>query len=135
MTGWAELLAAATLGTDRRPAADPDELLAAAAAHCPYRRAGQAPATALPAPAVAPPDPGPVVPAAATNRLAGMLDRAVVGGSRPPDQAELLGEWLRLAVARQWRVPPDLLPALLHVGRKHPQLWSLLVATGGERAV
>lgn len=130
MTGWTELLATATLGTDRRPDAEPDELLAAAAAHGLFRRAGRAPAIGLPAPPAAAPERLPVVPAVAANRLAGLLEGAAEGGADRPD---LLLEWLELAAAGGWRVPAELLPPLLHAGRKAPHLRASLLAVGGER--
>ncbi|MER0247194.1 DUF5691 domain-containing protein [Streptomyces sp. HSW2009] len=86
---WDELVAAALLGTDRRtPPVAPrpgqeaaTALLEAAALHTVQHRAGLRPAAARPRPAPAPDDPRPDLPAAARVRLAMLLtERAGTGG-------------------------------------------------------
>ena len=66
---------------------------------------------------------------AAGRRLGRML-----GGEHP----DLLAEWLTAAVARDRRVPADLLPALLDRARRvspsDPELRRLAAEAGGSRA-
>ncbi|MGE5830431.1 MAG: DUF5691 domain-containing protein [Micromonosporaceae bacterium] len=132
-TSWAELLAAALVGTDRRGgAADAaGALLDAAAVHSVYRRAGRMPAIDLPAPASAPAEVAAVVSAAAGERLATFVDPNL--GADATIRTALLAEWLDLAARAGRRVPPELLPELLELGRRHRELRPLIVAAGGAR--
>lgn len=123
--GWDDLVAAALLGTDRRPvAAEPppgapaalaaalaergveDRLLASAAAWTVARRAGARagePVEVTPAGE----DPRPVCSPAAGARLRGLLEEG---------DPILVRQWLELAAARGLRPPPELLPDLLDYG-------------------
>ncbi len=139
---WHDLFGAALLGTDRRlPPDDPprpiaelltelpppdaaagllDQIAAAAA----LRRAGAAPVGAV-APLQAPPDDQrPEVPAAATARLAHILDAWPV----------LEPEWLRTVVATGWRLGPDTAVALLRRHRTDGHLRPLVEAAAGPLA-
>jgi hypothetical protein len=94
------------------------------------RRGGRQPGRAGPAAGTAAgPETAPVVSRAAGRRLARLL-----GG----EHAELLPEWLTMAVGRGRRVPAVLLPALLHQARRAavagPELQRLTAAAGGSRA-
>ncbi len=128
---WDELVATATVGTDRRPGQAPVEVLELAAAATAYRRAGALPVTGLPRPAPAPPETAPLAPAPAVRRLAGLLGSGAVDGEA---RFPLLSEWLRLAAARGVRVPPELLPGLLDAGRQRTGLRPLIADAGGARA-
>ncbi|MGH3201476.1 MAG: DUF5691 domain-containing protein, partial [Streptosporangiaceae bacterium] len=92
------------------------------------RRAGRRPDRAEPLPVCAP-DPRPTVSPAAARRL-----RRLISGEHP----DLLTEWLAAAVARDRRLPPQLLPALLDRARRarpaDPGLPRLLAEAGGPRA-
>lgn len=146
---WGEVLATALVGTQRRtlPAGmhdrgDPAEaLLDAAGALTLYRRAGVRPRTGLAVPEPAPDDSGiPLVSWSAAARAADLLavDAAGYGVSnavpvRDADgRIELLAEWL--GAVRGRRVPGELLPALLEIGRRHRALRPLIAAAGGPRA-
>jgi Family of unknown function (DUF5691) len=137
MLTWPELLASALVGTDRRmpeglAAADaPGALLDAAAVLAVTRRAGYRPVTGVPAPDAAPPDPAPAAGPPAAERLTRLLDTTVFD---PDTRAELLVEWLVTAADRGVRVPGELLPALLDLGRRRRELRPLVVAAGGARA-
>jgi hypothetical protein len=146
---WSDVLATALVGTQRRTlpadgsaAADPAEaLLDAAGALTLYRRAGAMPRTGLTMPAPAPEDSAiPLVPWSAAARAADLLavDAAGYGSSnavpvRDADgRLELLAEWLGAIHGR--RVPGELLPALLEIGRRHRALRPLIASAGGPRA-
>jgi hypothetical protein len=146
---WGDVLATALVGTQRRtlPAGvpshgDPAEaLLDAAGALTLYRRAGVSPRTGLTVPAPAPDDSAiPLVPWVAAARAADLLavDAAGYGTSnavpvRDADgRLELLAEWLGAVHGR--RVPGELLPALLEIGRRQRALRPLIAAAGGPRA-
>lgn len=144
MTGWDDLAAAALLGTDRRPAdttalpgrlgaaaaalppADPARaLLGAAALATPYRRAGRRVATtAAPPTTPAAPEHVRCVPPAAAARLAHLLTL--------PDR-ELLRAWLRAAAGGGYRVPADVLPALLDLATRDRALGADVAPVLGER--
>jgi hypothetical protein len=136
---WDELVAAALVGTERRPVepdAPPgapaalgaalrdrgeDGLLAAAAAWTVARRAGAVPqARREVEPALA--DPRPLCPPAAGARLEGLLDAR--------DDA-LVEEWLELAAGRGLKPPPELVPALLDDAIGDPDRQRLAVAAAG----
>lgn len=125
---WSDLVAAAVLGTDRRPAPDPRPgwdawaragdpavaLLDRAAAVVVARRAGACPA---PPPEVtvapAPPDRRPPCPPACAARLGRLL---------AGEHDELLPEWFERVAAAGVQLPWALLPALASRGRRHPAL-------------
>jgi len=131
VTTWSEVVAAALVGTDRRPAAGGAVgLLDSAAALGLRRRAGVDAAHDVALPEPAPPDQAPLASAAATARLAGLLDPFTsIDGRGAETRLELVDEWLeagRLAAG-------ELLPALLDLGRRHRRLRPALLAAGGER--
>lgn len=139
---WHDLFGAALLGTDRRPPPDeppapiaellvelppPDAaagLLDQIAAATALRRAGAAPIGAA-APLQPPlPDDRPEIPAAATTRLAHILDSWPV----------LEPEWLRTVVANGWRLGPDTAVALLRRHRTDGHIRPLVEAAAGPLA-
>lgn len=140
----AELLSAALVGTERRPftgaavdglrldGSGPGALLEGAAVALAYRRAGTLPATGRSPIAAAPDESGPIVSGAAARRLALLVtDGSVPGGT---DVAlGLLGDWLARAADRGYRVPAELLPALLDAGRRRTALRPTLAAVAGRR--
>ncbi|MEU3506026.1 DUF5691 domain-containing protein [Streptomyces hundungensis] len=139
---WEELVTAALLGTDRRPAVgSPGELLDAAATQTLRRRAGLVPAVAAERPSAAPPDERPELPDAARRRLALLLaDRSApahAGGRRgsAPDLGELLPQWLALANERGLRAPAALLPTLLDAARARTDVRPQALAFAGPRGV
>jgi hypothetical protein len=133
VSAWDDLVAAALLGTQRRPldpgglpaavrpfaGGEPEvALLRAAAALANYRRAGRRPArpaTLLP---VAARDERPLVPPIARRRL-------------PRLAADLLPEWLAAVHERGMRVPPEQLPALAEAARTRVALRAPLAAVAG----
>ncbi|HEY6744737.1 MAG TPA: DUF5691 domain-containing protein [Mycobacteriales bacterium] len=143
MTGWADLSAAALLGTERRPpdltalppelAARPDspdpavQLLDAAALLAPYRRAGaRQSAPELPLPAEVGAGPGrPVRPVAGAH-----LTRILDGGK---NSKELLVEWATAAAAGGWRPPAALLPALLDAATRDGEVAAAVLPALGAR--
>lgn len=125
---WEELVAAALLGTDRRPlpplelpgVALPEEpearLFRAAGVLALYRQAGRVP----------PRDDGPAdAPAAEDGRPVAAL---------PALPRELLPEWLDLVVRTGRRAPEEALPALLDLARADPRQHPRVMAAGGARA-
>jgi Family of unknown function (DUF5691) len=144
VTRWRELVAAALVGTDRRPLADTTgsagatepattdpatTVLDRAAAWSVYRRAGAPPVHDIAAPRPAPDEPNPVAGPAAAARLAGLLEAVWEGGAR----MALVAEWLTVAHERGRRVPPEWLPDLLDAARRYEVLRPLVVAAGGAR--
>ena len=143
---WEGLLAAALIGTARRPppALDLDiavgagqgedpaaVLLAEAAVLSAYRRAGQLPAPAprtLPAPAE--PDERPSCSTTAVEVLELILSGEV---PIPGGVALLAGQWLDGAALSRCRVPARLLPRLLDLGSVSPALQASLRAVAGPR--
>jgi hypothetical protein len=128
---WSEVVAAALVGTDRRPAAGGAfGLLDTAAALGLRRRAGVDAAHGIALPEPAPRDVARPASPAAAARLAGLLDPFTsIDGRGAETRLELVDEWIsagRLA-------PGDLLPALLDLGRRHRRLRPALLAVGGER--
>lgn len=136
---WNELVTAALLGTVRRtpPGGTTDALLDAAAVETVRQRAGLRPAPAGPLPEPAPKDGRPPLPTAAEARLRmllagrtgsegqrGQLTAALGGGRRgsSPDVAELLPQWLAVAVQHGYRAPAELVPALLGAARARTDL-------------
>jgi len=142
VTGWEELVAAALLGTDRRPPgvdslpgavrerldadADPARLLLdAAALSATYRRAGRPALRDLEPLPAAPADHRPAPRTGASRGLAGMLE----GRHRT-----VLPEWLAVLTDRGWRAPPEHLPALADLARTRPELRELVSRAAGPRA-
>ena len=134
---WDELVAAALIGTDRRPVAAgvpegsppglqgalesrgvEDRLLGAAAAWTVARRAGAIAGAAVEVDPVEE-DPRPIAPATALHQR---LD-----GHYP----QLLPEWLALAAERGLRPPPELVPALLDHAAVDPSLHAAVGAAAG----
>lgn len=138
-SGWAEVLAAALLGTARN-GGRPEELLDAAAALALRRRAGAPLVAGVPTAPAAPVDDADMVrPAAAAragdllafdtaNRTAGLAPRDVAG------RLEVLAEWLAAAARAGRRLPPELVPALLDAGRRHHRLRPLVAPVAGPLA-
>jgi hypothetical protein len=142
---WAELIATALVGTDRRtptlpldggalgdllgrlgPGEDaPGALLGAAAAVALYRRAGWLPTSGIAEPfPPCPPDDLPPCSRRAGGHLAQMLSGA---------HAQALPEWLAALAAAGRGVPPALLPALLDHGLKSDAIRSQIAAVLGSR--
>ncbi|WP_327273425.1 DUF5691 domain-containing protein [Streptomyces sp. NBC_01224] len=141
---WEELVTAALLGTDRRPAeggGGPGGLLDAAALHTVQRRAGLLPASAAARPEPAPADPRPPLPPAAQRRLAQLLaDRSAPSGSggrrgTAPDLTELIPQWLATANQHGYRAPAALLPSLLDAARSRSDLRPQALAFAGPRGL
>jgi uncharacterized protein DUF5691 len=137
VTGWDELVAAALVGTARRPPpavslpgihveADPEAaVLAGGAALGLYHQAGWRP----------PQDPGPLPPPSPDEdrprcslAAAERLD-AILGGRFRP----VLPEWLALVTSAEQIVPPDRLPPLLDVATAAPSLRAPTLAVAGHR--
>jgi len=145
LSTWHDLVTASLIGTERSvvpavafpglPATEDETgdpaavLLDRAALATAARRAGRRPGRAEPLPP-AEPDPRPLVSPAASRRLARLLSR---------DHPDLLTEWLTAVAARDLRVPPQSLPALLDAARRgrpaDPGLPRLLATAGGPRAM
>jgi uncharacterized protein DUF5691 len=142
MTGWDDLVAAAMLGTSRRPApadtlpgpvrdqldptGDPaHDLLAAAALLGGYRKAGTRAITGTTPVPAAQVDPRPLVDEPAATRL-----RRILAG----DHADLLSEWLTAAAAAGRRPSPEHLPALVDAARAKSALRPLVAAAAGTAA-
>ncbi len=156
LPAWNDVLATALVGTQRRTLPTPgstvedpaETLLDVAAALTLYRRAGVSPATGLTLPEPAPDDAAiPPVPPPAATRLADLLaiDRANRADAPVRDvdgRLELLAEWLNAVVGRDAagqrvltrRIPGELLPSLLEIGRRHRAMRPLVAAAGGSRA-
>lgn len=141
-TAWDELVTAALLGTDRRPAqAGASALLDAAALHTVRRRAGLLPAFTAVRPAPAPADPRPEPPEQARRRLAQLLaDRSGPPGSggrrgAAPDLTELLPQWLGAALRHGYRAPDSQLGALLDAARARTDLRPQALEFAGARGL
>ncbi|MFI1994341.1 DUF5691 domain-containing protein [Actinoplanes sp. NPDC020271] len=146
----AEMLAAALVGTARRPWSGrsvrvgtasvegdwgrPGEasvaLLDAAVVALTARRAGFAPEGKAPVVA-APGETSPPLPAAAGVRLGRILRGGAPGGAHL--EQELLAQWLSAAVARGGVVPPVLLPALLDAARRNTTVRPGVARVAGRR--
>ncbi|MEU4688366.1 SWIM zinc finger family protein [Actinoplanes sp. NPDC023714] len=149
-----ELLAAALVGTARRPWAggsvaagsvsiavgppDPDggvsaaaELLEAAAIALTCRRAGVEPVGGREAVPAAPGEMPAPLPVAASVRLARILGGGAPGGGHL--EQELLAQWLAAAAARGGVVRPSLLPALLDAGRRNTGIRGSTAQVAGAR--
>lgn len=126
-----EMLAAALVGTNRRPWTGPSALLDAAAVALTARRAGVTAATGRSGIPPAPPETATPLPAAAGRRLGRILSGGVPGGSQPTQ--ELLSQWLAAAAERGGHVPPATLPALLDAGRRNSLIRPALAQVAGRR--
>lgn len=128
-----DLLSAALVGTERRPhAAGAVGLLEDAAVALAYNRAGVTPVPGRQPIEAAPDESSPQVPVAAAHRLALLLsDGGVPGGTEVA--LGLLGDWLSHAADLGYRVPPELLPALLDAGRRRTALRPALASVAGRR--
>jgi len=137
VNGWDELVAAALVGTARRPppavplpavdvADDPEAgALAGGAALGLYRQAGwRPPVDPGPLPPPSPAEDRPRCSPAAAERLDAILD----GRFRP-----VLREWLALVAAAKQLVPPDRLPALLDLATAAPSVREAALAVIGHR--
>ena len=141
----AELLAAALVGTARRPwqadtvhlgeralSTPGASLLEAAATALTYRRAGVTPVPGHPPVDAAPAETDPPLPEAAQARLLRLLtDGATPGGAQHAQ--ELLAQWLAAAAAHGGHVPPETLPALLDAGRRNGAIRPALGRVAGHR--
>jgi hypothetical protein len=126
-----EMLAAALVGTSRRPWAGSSSLLDAAAVALTARRAGVTPASGRSPVPEAPPETSAPLPAAAGRRLDRILTGAVPGGSQLAQ--ELLVQWLAAAAERGGHVPPATLAALLDAGRRNSIIRPELARVAGRR--
>ncbi|WP_433295449.1 DUF5691 domain-containing protein [Actinoplanes sp. CA-030573] len=128
-----DLLAAALVGTNRRPWPGEAGLLESAAVALTRHRAGVTPAAGhAPVPA-APAETTPPLPPATGVRLIRILsDGASVGAQIAQ---ELLAQWLAAAAAKGGHVPPVALPALLDAGRRNSLIRPALARVAGRRGV
>ncbi|MFI5892571.1 DUF5691 domain-containing protein [Actinoplanes sp. NPDC051513] len=125
-----DLLAAALVGTNRRPWPTASLLEDAAVALARHRAgvtpgAGHAPVPAAPA------EPTPPLPAAAGARLVRILGDGVPGGAQIAN--ELLSQWLEAAAAKGGHAPPVALPALLDAGRRNSLIRPAMARVAGRR--
>ncbi|AGZ44699.1 SWIM zinc finger family protein [Actinoplanes friuliensis] len=142
----ADLLAAALVGTARRPWSSPDihvgdrvltmskggELLEAAGAALVYRRAGITPSAGHAPVEAAPVEIDRPLPEAAGARLLRLLtDGGAPGGAQQAQ--ELLSQWLFAAAQRGGFVPPESLPALLDAGRRNSAVRPAIGRIAGQR--
>jgi hypothetical protein len=140
----AELLAAALVGTARRPwqaetvhigeraLTTAPTLLEAAATALTYRRAGITAASGHAPVEPAPAETDPPLPADAGERLIRLLTEGGAPGGAQQAQ-ELLAQWLTAAAAHGGRVPPQTLPALLDAGRRNAAIRPALGRVAGHR--
>ncbi|WP_250007096.1 SWIM zinc finger family protein [Actinoplanes sp. M2I2] len=126
-----ELLAAALVGTNRRPWTGRAALLDAAAVALTRRRAGVLPGSGREAVPAAPDETDAPLPAAAGARLQRILGAGVPGGAQLAQ--ELLSQWLAAAAERGGHVPPTALPALLEAGRRNSIVRPALARVAGRR--
>jgi hypothetical protein len=140
----ADLLAAALVGTARRPwtaetvhigertLTTAPTLLEAAATALTYRRAGITSVSGHPPVEAAPAESDPPLPAAAGARLLRLLtDGGIPGGAQQAQ--ELLAQWLTAAAVHGGHVPPEALPALLDAGRRNGAIRPALGRVAGHR--
>ena len=138
-TEWDAVVAAAVVGTDRRPpppavdgfdvwarATDPaSALLDRASAAVVARRAGVRPLPVPMSSEAAPVDGRPACPAPCATRL-----RRLLRG----EHDELLPEWFARFAATGWQLPWEQLPQLLQRGRRDAGFDQLVRALAGDRA-
>ncbi|MCY1145346.1 DUF5691 domain-containing protein [Actinoplanes sp. Pm04-4] len=126
-----ELLAAALVGTNRRPWTGDSSLLEAAAVALTRRRAGVLPGAGHEAVPAAPAETTPPLPAPAGTRVQRILAGAVPGGAQLAQ--ELLAQWLAAAADQGGHVPAVVLPALLDAGRRNSIVRPALARVAGRR--
>jgi uncharacterized protein DUF5691/SWIM zinc finger len=126
-----EMLAAALVGTGRRPWTGASPLLDAAAVALAARRAAVMPATGRSGVPAAPSETSSALPSAAGRRLGRILADGVPGGSQLAQ--ELLSQWLAAAAERGGHVPPSTLPTLLDAGRRNSILRPAIAQVAGRR--
>lgn len=127
------LLAAALVGTNRRPWTGEGSLLDAAAVALLRRRAGVMPAAGHEPVSPAPAETDDPVPPAAGARLIRILGEGVPGGAQLAQ--ELLAQWLSAAAERGGHVPPVALPSLLDAGRRNSIVRPALARVAGKRGM
>jgi hypothetical protein len=138
MRGWDGLVSSALLGTDRRPPVfeelppavqeqltEEAGLLDAAALATLYKRAGRLPLQGIEPLADAEGEDRPLPRSNAIRRLAAMLTGF---------QSAALGEWLRVADAKGWGIPPEHLPTLADYAKGRAEYRPLVIAAAGRRA-
>ena len=135
---WPELLASALVGTARN-GERAEAVLDAAAVQALRRRAGLPTVPARMPQGPSPVEDGPMVGPAAAARVDDLLavDSATRNAGPVRDAAgrlQLLAEWLEAAAAAGRRLPPELAPALLDAGRRHPELRPLVGPVAGRLA-
>ena len=133
---WQEILATALVGT-ARSGGDAESIVDVAAGQALRRRAGTALVAAAEPGEPSPPEDAPTVGPAAAARLDDLLalDSATRTSGPVRDAAgrlALLAEWLSAAAAAQRRLPPELAPALLDAGRRHPELRPWIAPVAGR---
>ena len=126
-----ELLAAALVGTDRRPWAGESSLLDAAVVALARRRAGVLPGAGHEPVPAAPDETVAPLPAPAAARVLRILAEGVPGGAQLAQ--ELLAQWLDAAAERGGHVPPVALPPLLDAGRRNSIIRPTLARVAGAR--
>ncbi|XVV10690.1 DUF5691 domain-containing protein [Actinoplanes sp. CA-131856] len=126
-----ELLAAALVGTNRRPWTGGSSLLETAAVALTRRRAGVQPATGHTGVPAAPAETMAALPGPAGTRLMRILGEGVPGGAQLAQ--ELLSQWLAAARELGAHVPPVALPALLDAGRRNSIIRPALARVAGAR--
>jgi hypothetical protein len=124
----ADMLAAALVGTHRRPW---PALLDSAAVALASRRAGVLPAAGRSPVPAAPAEVAVPFPVAAGVRLSRILGESVPGGAQLAQ--ELLAQWLAAAARRGGVVPPVTVPALLDAGRRNSIIRPALARVTGRR--
>lgn len=136
--GWTELLASALVGT-ARSGERAEAVLDAAAAQALRRRAGQPLVPARMPEGPSPVEDTPMVGPAAAARIDDLLALDSVTRNAGPvrdaaGRLQLLAEWLEAAAGAGRRLPPELAPALLDAGRRHPELRPLIGPVAGRLA-
>ncbi|MGK5678051.1 DUF5691 domain-containing protein [Actinoplanes sp. URMC 104] len=126
-----ELLAAALVGTNRRPWTGDSSLFEAAAVALTRRRAGVLPGSGHEAVPPAPDETAPALPGPAGSRLLRILAGGVPGGGQLAQ--ELLAQWLAAAAEHGGHVPPAALPPLLDAGRRNSVVRPALARVSGRR--
>jgi Family of unknown function (DUF5691) len=135
---WPDVLASALVGTARR-GGEAESLLDTAAAQALRRRAGVALVHGAQPPPPAPAEDAPPVGPDAAARVDALLAVDSVARHAIPvrdtaSRLELLAEWLSAAAAAGRRLPAELVPALLEVGRRQSLLRPLIAQVAGPLA-
>ncbi len=132
------MLASALVGTARR-GGEAESLLDTAAAQALRRRAGVALVHSAQPPPPAPVDDAPPAGPDAAARVDALLAvdsvaRHAIPARDTASRLDLLAEWLSAAAAAGRRLPAELVPALLEVGRRQPGLRPLIAQVAGPLA-